>query len=120
MFTLLPQLITEAETRLTDTQQGVLVSIYAAPTVEVAYEATTGDESVSTASEFLLRHGLIEANSTQARVTSLGADALESNGLIDANGEVTEAGRAKVDALAQHKQRFIESLIPFRLFKSFN
>ena len=120
MYNLLSQLLTESDVRLTDTQQGLLVSIYAAPTAELAFEATTGDENITSAKEFLARHGLIEINSTQARVTSSGSDVLEQNGLIDATGEITEDGKAQVDGLQQRRQAFQESLIPFRMLKSFN
>ncbi len=118
MYSFLTELADQTYTRLTNTQQAVLLSCYAAQTPELAYEATTGDEKITQSADFLIRHGLIQRGEGQVRVTSAGSDMLESNGLIDASGEVTETGIELLEKLEQHKVQFAESLIPYRTLKS--
>jgi hypothetical protein len=118
MYDFLTVLNEESFIRLTQTQQAVLVSIFVAQTPELAYEVATGDTRITTSRDFLIRHGLIEVGNGQLRVTSSGSDMLESCGLMDATGEVTERGTELVAKLEQHKREFNESLIPYRTLKS--
>lgn len=94
--------------RLTDTQKSVLLSIYAAPTPELAYEATTGSENVSQAAQQLRSMGLIniDTNGARAGVTDAGQEALANNNLVDETGQVTEEGQEVLDQQNAVKDEF--------------
>ena len=85
--------------RLTDTQKSVLLSIYAAPTTETAYDTTTGSENVSQARQQLRSMGLVavDDNSNRAGVTDAGQTALANNNLIDDTGQLTDEGQQVLD-----------------------
>lgn len=86
--------VVENAVRLTNTQKAVLLSIYAAPTPELAYDTTTGAENVRQAAIQLRNFGMIHLDSenNRAGVTDEGQTALQNNSLIDDIGEVTEEG----------------------------
>lgn len=94
--------------RLTDTQKSVLLGIYAAPTPELAYEATTGSENVSQAAQQLRSMGLIniDTNGARAGVTDAGQEALANNNLIDDTGQVTDEGQEMLDQQNAVKDEF--------------
>ncbi len=94
--------------RLTDTQKSVLISIYAAPTPELAYNATTGSENVSQAAQQLRSMGLIniDTNGSRAGVTDDGQESLSNNNLIDDTGQVTDEGQQMLDQQNSVKDEF--------------
>lgn len=118
MFKNLLEVIDPSQIRLSNTQKAVLVSIYSAQTPELAYEAATGSEAITSAKDFLLRHLLIREGNGQLATTSEGLEVLENNGLVDETGEITENGKKLIEALNVHRQEFMESLIPYRTIKS--
>lgn len=97
-----------ASVRLTDTQKSVLLGVYAAPTPELAYEATTGSENVSQAAQLLRSMGLINVDSegSRAGVTDNGQTALANVNLIDDTGELTDEGQQLLDQQNQIKAEF--------------
>lgn len=104
--------------RLTDTQQSVLLSIYAAPTPEAAYGATTGAENVETAKNALRAGSLINVDDAgkRAGVTDDGQKALVNNGLVDETGNLTDVGQEKLEQADQVKTDFTNE--SFKLLKT--
>lgn len=88
------QTITENTIRLTNTQKEVLLSIYVAPTPELAFDATTGEVNIRQAALQLREFGMvnIDENENRAGVTDEGQAELQNNSLIDDLGEVTPEG----------------------------
>ncbi len=97
-----------ANARLTETQKSVLLSIYAAPTPETAYDATTGSENVTQARQQLRSMGLVAVDDSTSRagVTDEGQQALANTNLIDDTGQVTEEGQQVLDQQTQVKTDF--------------
>lgn len=94
--------------RLTNTQKSVLLGIYAAPTPELAYDATIGSENVAQAGKQLRSMGLIniDSNNSRAGVTDVGQEVLGNNNLIDDTGQVTEEGQQILDQQNTIKDEF--------------
>lgn len=94
--------------RLTNTQKSVLLSIYAAPTPETAYDTTTGSENVTQARQQLRSLGLINVddNNSRAGVTDTGQETLVNNNLIDDTGQLTEEGQQLLDQENKIKDDF--------------
>lgn len=94
--------------RLTDTQKSVLVSIYAAPTAETAYDTTTGSENVIQARQQLRGMGLINVDDSgqRAGITDAGQEMLVNNNLIDETGQLTDEGTGMVDQTDTVKSEF--------------
>lgn len=83
-----------SQERLTDMQKLALLSIYSAPTAEMAYESLTGSQNLMAARNQLRSMGLAQVNDQDARagVSDEGAEALQNNNLIDEVGELTDEG----------------------------
>lgn len=98
----------QTNVRLTDTQKSVLLSIYAAPTPETAYDTTTGSENVSQARNQLRSMGLVavDDNSNRAGVTDEGQTALANNNLIDDTGQLTDEGQQVLSQQTAIKDEF--------------
>lgn len=94
--------------RLTDTQKSVLISIYAAPTPETAYDTTTGSENVTLARQQLRSLGLIAVDdgASRAGVTDAGQEALTNNNLIDDMGQLTDEGTKTLEREQAIKDEF--------------
>ena len=98
----------QTNVRLTDTQKSVLLSIYAAPTPETAYDTTTGSENVSQARNQLRSMGLVavDDNSNRAGVTDEGQTARANNNLIDDTGQLTDEGQQVLSQQTAVKDEF--------------
>lgn len=117
---LMPQIIQEQPIRLTDTQQSVLVSVYAAATPELAYDQTVGAENIVHASTGLQKAELIniDQSTKRAGVTDAGQQMLFDINYIDDIGELTEIGRQALDRYHDIKHDFITATESFKILKS--
>lgn len=90
------QTIIENAIRLTNTQKMVLLSIFMAPTAELAYDTTTGAENIRQAAIQLREFGMVNIDETNNRagVTDEGQVELQNNSLIDDMGQITPEGEA--------------------------
>jgi hypothetical protein len=118
MFNALCEVSDPSLLRLTSIQKGVLLTIQMAQTPRLAYDATTMNLYTATARDFLMHTSLIRVYDMGAVVTSNGNSALESNGLIDGMGELTELGTTLATEFAADMHEVRESLVPFRVIRS--
>lgn len=127
MSTLLQELaaLTDQDTqtvnvnRLTTTQKSVLLSIYAAPTPETAYDATTGADNAAASKQSLRTLGLIVVDDVNGRagVTDKGQEALANNNLIDDVGQLTDEGQKVLDQSEAVKADFENATESFSILK---
>ena len=103
---------------LTDNQKGLLIAIYSSATPQQAFDMSVGSYNTTSAKNELIRLGLIVENGNQLMLTTAGNNALNSNNLIDDEGEITEEGTAQLNAYTKNKQTFI-NLESFDMIKSF-
>lgn len=115
------QPIIENAIRLTNTQKEVLLSIYVAPTPELAFDATTGEVNVRQAALQLREFGMvnIDEDENRAGVTDEGQTELQNNSLIDDLGEVTPEGE-RVLGTNQPQDNTFESADLSRLIRYLN
>lgn len=102
---------------LTNTQKGVLATVYNAPTPESAFEAINGTPTLITARNLLERLGLVTVSGNQAMLSQAGQAAVMSNNLADESGQLTDEGAALIEALknARTDYKVVEG---FSLLKS--
>lgn len=117
MFTYLAELSDPSLLRLSAMEKAVLVCIYKSNSSRLGHEVASGNPAVIAARQFLSKNMLINSNDTQVQLTSNGVDVLETNGLVDHNGQISDLGNKMVDYLNKAKAQYTESLIPFRTLK---
>lgn len=74
-------------------QRYVLLQIQLASTAALAFDQINKTESDVQAREMLRRMGYIRLAQAEAQLTVQGRNAVVSYGLVDSNGEITEAGQ---------------------------
>ena len=78
--------------RLSETQKTLMCQIVAAPTEELAYEASEDGTNIVAARDQLEQLGLIEWEEGSASITDNGMEVLKDEALIDDMGELSEEG----------------------------
>lgn len=78
--------------RLSETQKTLMCQIIAAPTEELAYEASEDGTNIMAARDQLEKLGLIDWEEGSASVTDNGMEVLKDEALVDDMGELTEEG----------------------------
>lgn len=94
---LLKEIINPNTINLTNTQQGVLITIAISPTPEVAYEATNGADQSVAARNFLRTLGLIRVGDNKTALTQSGNDVTVSYNLLNDTRQLTERGQEIMD-----------------------
>lgn len=78
-------------------QRHVLLQIFLADTATLAFDQTNKSEADIKAREILYRLRYIKISDNKAILTDEGRNAIIEYGLIDENGEITEAGEEILD-----------------------
>lgn len=89
---MLQEIINPNTVSLTDTQQGVLITIKMAPTPEVAFETTNGSQQSVVARTALRTLGLIKVGGNKTILTQNGQHVIVNYNLVDETGQLTERG----------------------------
>lgn len=85
-------LFEQAEITLSSTEKYILLVIYTSQTPVLAFDRIRDEQNKVIASDILNRYGFIQLGSGTASLTEKGKQALESYGLIDDTGNVTDIG----------------------------
>lgn len=90
---ILQEIINPNTVNLTNTQQGVLITIRLSPTPEVAYQSTNGAQQLVYARNTLRMLGLIKVGGNKVVLTNTGNNVLVNYNLTDETGQMTERGQ---------------------------